>query len=302
MTLIHVGLNMIPLASHVARAIREAVWCRQNRLSWGRARERIANRFGHVQPCNAVPNHGFTVIGWLYGKDFGDRLCKAVNCGYDTDCTGATLGALLGILEGTGGIPDKWRRPVGDEIVLHRFTRGFPPPRTLGELADRTVVLAEKAAAAGAGRAFGDRAGLPDDLMTRLFRNELAREALAQDIHAGAELCNGKEVAFHYGGEPVLRPGIARGVRVSVDGSDDATVELIAPDGWRCERLGPARFRLYSPGPVEDRNTVTVRPGGGGSVDFMVLGPGEAKGFPAGENVPTCPRCHARVEACICRD
>jgi len=300
MTLIHVGLNMIPLSSHVARSIREAVWCWQSRRPWGVARERIASRFGHLQPCNAVPNHGFTILGWLYGEDFGDRLCKAVNCGYDTDCTGATLGSLLGILGGTAGIPDRWRDPVGTDIVVHKFTRNFTPPATLDELTDRTVAVAEKTAAAAADRAFGDAAVLPEDLLTRLFRNDLAREALAQDNHMGVELCGGREVAFHYGGEPVLRPGIGRQVWVTVAGDENPKVELAVPDGWTCRRVGPARFEVFSAGPVADRNTVTVRLGGGESVAFTVLGPGEAKGFAAGENVAKCPACGARVEACIC--
>jgi len=33
-----------------------------------------------------------------------------------------------------------------------------------------------------------------------------------------------------------------------------------------------------------------------------MLGPGEAKGFPAGDNVRACPKCWARIEACICED
>ncbi len=176
MTLIRIGLNMIPLSSHIGRSIREAVWCWENGLIWGEARERIASRFGHLQPCNAIPNHGFTIIGWLYGKDFGDRLCKAVNCGYDTDCTGATLGSLLGILGGSAGIPEKWREPVGEKIVVHKFTRNFTPPATIVELADRTVALAETVAAGHAERHFGEKTEKPEDLLSRLFRNDQARQ------------------------------------------------------------------------------------------------------------------------------
>jgi ADP-ribosylglycohydrolase len=297
--LIHVGLAMIPLASHVARSIREAVWCRDSGLPLGDARERIAGRFGHLQPCNAVPNHGFTILGWLYGQDFGDRLCKAVNCGYDTDCTGATLGSLLGILGGRAGIPAKWREPIGTAIVLHPFTRGFKPPSTIEELTERTVALSEKAAAGKDEIAFGAKTRLPEDVLTRLFRNDLALAARGQDVHAGVEVCGGREVALHYGGEPVLRPGIGRTVRVTVDGREEH-VELAVPAGWTAERLGPARFRLFSAEPVADRNPVTVTAPGVGAVPFTVLGPGEAKGFPAGDNVAKCPKCQARVEACIC--
>jgi len=299
MALIRIGLEMIPLSSHVARAIREAVWCRENGLAWGYARQRIESRFGHLQPCNAVPNHGFTILGWLYGKDFGDRLCKAVNCGYDTDCTGATLGSLLGILGGSRAIPAKWLEPIGTKIVLHPFTRGFRPPTDIHDLAARTVALAERAAAAKTDVAFGPKARRPKDLRSRLVRNDLAREARAQDIHAGVELVAGREMALHYGGEPVLRPGLAREVRVTVDGRE-LPADLKGPVGWAIARLGPARFRLACARKVADRNRVRVTVKGAGAAAFTVLGPGEARGFPAGDNVEKCSRCGARAEACIC--
>ena len=297
-TLIRIGLDMIPLSSHIARSIREAVWCFEKGLGWGYARERIASRFGHLQPCNAIPNHGFTILGWLYGKDFGDRLCKAVNCGYDTDCTGATLGSLLGILGGMKAIPAKWTKPIGTAIVLHPFTRGFQPPKTIEDLTKRSIALAEKAAAAKSDVAFGAKTKLPADLRTRLARNAMAVEARAQDTHMAVELAGTKEVALHYGGEPVLRPGIGREVYVTVDGRE-VKVDLATPRGWTAERLGAARFRLASKGPVADRNRLTVKVDGA-SVAFAVLGPGEAKGFPAGDNVAMCPKCRARIEACIC--
>lgn len=301
MTLIRIGLNMIPLSSHVARSIREAVWCHENGKTWGEARERIAARFGHIQPCNAVPNHGFTIIGWLYGQDFGDRLCKAVNCGYDTDCTGATLGALLGILEGMAGIPERWVRPVGEKIVLHKFTGGCDAPATISELTDRTVTLAEKSLEGKPDISFGDTARLPADLRTRLFRNNLAVAALRQDIHAGVELLGEKEVWLHYGGDPVLRPGIGKELKISIDGRPASDVDVSVPNGWHCTRTGSARFRLFSKGPVSGRNTISVVIDGK-AVEFTMLGPDEAKGYEAGANVPSCPRCRARSEACMCRD
>jgi ADP-ribosylglycohydrolase len=300
LTLIRLGLEMIPQASHVGRSIREALWCFENAVPWGKARERIASRFGHIQPCNAVPNHGFTILGWLYGKDFGDRLCKAVNCGYDTDCTGATLGAVLGIIGGTAAIPEKWIKPIGLEIVPHKFTRGPGLPKDLRELTERTVALAEKAAGPDC-PAFGEKTALPADLLTRLFRNERALAARAQDAAMAVELAGGREVEFHYGGEPVLRPGIGRQVWVTAGGAAAGQVDLAVPVGWMCQRLGPDRFLLSASGEIADRNTVRVMLSDGASAEFTILGPGESKGFPAGDNVPECKQCHARIEACICQ-
>ncbi len=299
LTLIRIGLDMIPLSSHLARSVREAVWCWENRKTWGEARERVATRFAGIQPCNAIPNAGFIIIGWLYGENFGDRMCKAVNCGYDTDCTGATLGSLLGILEGMSEIPQKWVAPIGDEIVLHKFTGDCGAPKTIEELTNRTIVLAEKAIEGKDGFSFGDATVLPADIRTRLSRVDLARQALAQDIHSGVETTGGKEIALHYGGEPVLRPGIGREIFVTVDGSPADDAELSAPDGWKCEALGGGRFLISSDGPVADQNTLTVKLGGG-SAEFGMLGPGEAKGFPAGDNVKMCGQCRARIEACMC--
>ncbi len=303
-TLIRIGLNMIPLSSHVARSIREALWCHDSGLGWGDARERLASRFGGIQPCNAVPNHGFTIVGWLYGQDFGDQLCKAVNCGYDTDCTGATLGATLGILGGTKAIPDRWRKPVGLDIVLHQFTRGLNSPKDITELTDRTVALAEKAAADAPDRGFADKTVLPDDLLSRLFRTDAAIAARNQDIHAATALATGPdgavEVTLHYGGEPVLYPNIAREVWFSVAGQDEPCVDLKVPQGWTAERLDQTRFRLFCKGEIADRNQLTATLSTGQTAAFTMLGPGEAKGFPAGNNVEMCPKCRARIEACIC--
>ncbi len=300
MTLIRIGLNMIPLSSHLARSIREAIWCHRNGKTWGEARERIATRFGHIQPCNAVPNHGFTIIGWLYGCDFGDKLCKAVNCGYDTDCTGATLGALLGILHGRAGIPGKWIAPIGTDIVLHKFTGNCDAPATIGDLTDRTLALAEKSLTLKEGISFGDRDVSPEGLRTRLFQNDLARDAVKQDVHAGVELLRGKEVWLHYGGEPVLWPGIGKDVEISTVPGPTPAVDLSAPDGWKCDRLGPTRFRLLAQQAVDGRNVISVEVNGG-KIDFVILGPDEAKGYEAGANVPSCPSCHARAEACMCK-
>jgi ADP-ribosylglycohydrolase len=309
-TLIQIGLAMIPLPCAISRVIREALWCSDNGIRWAEARERIATFHGHYMPCNATPNHGFTILGWLYGEGYGDSLCKAVNCGYDTDCTGATLGSVLGIVGGTGSIPEEWKRPIGDTIVLHEYTGKFNAPATTMELTDRVQAIAERFVTEKSDTVeFAEKASIPQDVLSLLFRSEKARAALRQDIHAGVVASGDLMVKFHYNGEPVLRPGIERTFRVSLEKSHmpvDAGIEVEVPKGWTAsasqEAPGSHRLKVLAHD-VADRNLITVIAKlheGECRVNFTLLGPGEARGFASGAMIPCCLRCGGREGACIC--
>ena len=309
-TLIQIGLAMIPLPCAISRVVREAVWCSDNGIRWAEARERIATFHGHYMPCNAIPNHGFTILGWLYGEGYGDSLCKAVNCGYDTDCTGATLGSVLGIVGGTGSIPEEWRRPIGDTIVLHEYTGKFNAPATTAELTNRVQAIAESFVPEKSDTVeFAENTSIPSDVLSLLFRSEKARATLRQDIHAAVVACGDLVVKFHYNGEPVLRPGIERTFRVSLERHDmpvDAGIEVEVPQEWRAstsqEAPGCCRLNVLAQD-VADRNLITVIAklhDGERRVDFTVLGPNEARGFASGAMIPCCLRCGGREGACIC--
>ena len=313
LTLIQIGLAMIPVHCVISRAVRDAVWSYQNGANWEEARERILYNFGLAQPCSAPQNHGFTILGWLYGRDFGERLCAAVNCGYDTDCTAATLGATLGLLGGTAGIPAEWSAPVGDRVILHGYTRDLPAPATLGELTDQTVAVGrEMLAQRSAVVELAEASALPEDLLSLLFDNYRAQAALHRDWQSAIEVADGYEVALHYNGEPVLRPGIAKTLGVSVREAERpdvlvaAPARLTAPEDWQVEpapaALGQQRFTLRAHR-VPPRSTVEVTvalPAGERVFSYTVLGPAEAQGFPAGLNVPGCETCGARRGHCAC--
>ncbi|MEN6305994.1 MAG: ADP-ribosylglycohydrolase family protein [Armatimonadia bacterium] len=310
-TLIQIGLTMIPIWSRISRVVREVLWCVDSNIAWEEARERVLKGFGHDSPCHAPQNHGFTIMGWLYGENFGDKLCKAVNCGYDTDCTGATLGSVLGLIGGTAAIPPEWREPIGDTIVLHKFTADLDCAKTVGELTEHTVAVAEQIVAQRSDVvAFGETTMLPEDGLSLLSRNEKALLVLTRDPMSTIITQDGYDLALHYNGEPVLRPGIEKTIAVSVkqdDASVAAEVQVRAPEGWQVRQLsdlpGQKRFGLLAT-EVPDRNVLDVMAHVGGktiSGSYVMLGPGEAKGYPVRTNVPTCPKCHARVEACVCK-
>ena len=143
-SLISFGLTMIPPDCRVARAVHTAVQAKKEGKDWREARMAVIRNTEDMGWFQAPRNVAFTMIGWLYGEgDFGKSICIAVNCGDDTDCTGATLGSIFGIIGGTKAIPEKWRKPVGNKISTVAIT-GFKAPATLDVLTDSTVKIAKK--------------------------------------------------------------------------------------------------------------------------------------------------------------
>lgn len=306
--LIRLGLGMISPASNISRVIREAVWCRDNQKSWAEARDRIVGIYGNNRACNAIQNHGFIILGWLYGADFGDQLCKAVNCGCDTDCTGATLGSVLGIIGGTAGIPQRWSDPVGKSIVLHKFTGKIKTPKTIDELTDRIVALAERyAARPGRGVSFGEREHIPANVQNLLERNTTASQASGQDIRAAVALDRDVEIILHYHGDPVLYPGISRRLSVSLRRNGAPVrgrVRLKVPSGWQAIP-DPADCSAWvvTPGEIHSDIDLAVMAVIGGQTRqarFRVLAPENAKGYPSAANIPMCPVCLGTPDHCLC--
>ena len=160
--LVKIGLSYIPEDCDVAKAVYVAMNAYKSGKTWQQARvdvlTAVPGTFG-VQSCqmkdipNDVPvgkpgydtpsNIGIMMIGWLYGEgDFGKSICIANNCGEDTDCTAATLGAILGIAGGLTAIPQKWIAPIGDKITtccINMLNGGISIPSTVTELTDRLL-------------------------------------------------------------------------------------------------------------------------------------------------------------------
>jgi ADP-ribosylglycohydrolase len=148
-TLLDLALSYVPEDCEVASAVRDTVsWIDEDR-EWAAVREHILDSYGSEDMTYAPMNVAFVVLGWLTGEDFGDALLKCVNCGYDTDSSGATIGSLLGILAGKDGIPDRWVEPVGHRVVTRPQVKGFPAPDDLDELTRRTREAARRVLDAG---------------------------------------------------------------------------------------------------------------------------------------------------------
>jgi hypothetical protein len=94
-------------------------------------------------------NLAFIVAALSWGRGhFRKTVRMAVNFGMDTDCTGATCGAILGIAHGIKVIPREWLHLVRDEIQVSPMIRAIPGvPITFDELNSRILKLRRQFAA-----------------------------------------------------------------------------------------------------------------------------------------------------------
>jgi len=134
----------LPVDSLVRRCITDTrIWYKQIR-NWRAVRERILEHYGNENFTDVVMNLGFVVLGIIAGDgDFGETICIAVNCGMDTDCTGATAGAIMGILN-PDGIDEKWLKPIGRNLVLSSQITGISAPADLDEFTDIVIRLRDR--------------------------------------------------------------------------------------------------------------------------------------------------------------
>lgn len=254
--LLGIGLSKIPAQSYVARAVRIALAAYDEGIPWQEARERVVQdsvpELGWFQ---APANIGFFVIGWLWGEgDFGKSLLVATNCGDDTDCTAATLGAILGIIHGARKIPREWTEPIGDQIVTVAIDRSKGQsfwPATLSRLTELTLRETPKALAAlGAGVELSSSpTALPPPEELGFDSPTIAHDLCARSAFAVRVETPSAFLTLDYQRAPILRPGEPFPVLVDIENrcADHSQFEITwhLPPGLRVlEGRSTSVFRL----------------------------------------------------------
>lgn len=140
-TLLKIGFSHIAPDGRLASALHDTLRWWEELRDLPSVRERILQKYSVQNWTDVSVNLSFILLGWLAGDgEFGPSLCAAVNCGNDTDCTGATLGALLGILN-PEGIGEEWSRPIGNRLVLSGGMVGMHERRTIDEMCRQIAAL-----------------------------------------------------------------------------------------------------------------------------------------------------------------
>ena len=140
--LIDNALAQIPEDCRVARAVRTVLECYDKGVDYRETRALLVEQSKDIGWFQAPANIAYAVIGLLYGGgDFKKSLIYATNCGDDTDCTAATVGATLGIMYGSAGIPKDWQAYIGDRIITKSVNGGYSYwyPETCTELTERVM-------------------------------------------------------------------------------------------------------------------------------------------------------------------
>jgi len=142
--LIKTGLSVIPENSRLSKAIRDTCEWWHHLKNWTAVREKILALYGSDNFTDVIMNIPFTILGLLAGNgDFSKAVCIAANCGQDVDCTAASAGAIMGIIN-PDCIGEAWLRPIGRKLILNEGIVGIKPPETLDGFTDMIIALKDR--------------------------------------------------------------------------------------------------------------------------------------------------------------
>ncbi|HOV21847.1 MAG TPA: ADP-ribosylglycohydrolase family protein [bacterium] len=143
---INKAIEFLPETSNVYNVVKLTQLLEKEGRSLKEIREKIIEKFGHHNFTDCVQNIGFIVLGLLKGQgNFLKTIIESVNCGYDTDCTGATAGAIIGIIVGKEEIIKQVKTKIDERIIAGWGIKGIKVPENINELSNEIVEIEEKA-------------------------------------------------------------------------------------------------------------------------------------------------------------
>jgi len=140
--IIETALTYIPADCRVAKCIRCVLEEYDKKTPYKDVRNMLVEMTKDIGWFQAPQDLGFVTIGLLYGEgDFKKSMIYTINCGDDTDCTGGTLGSIMGLIGGTAIIPEDWREYIGDRIVQYCVNGQYAHwlPKTCADLTERVI-------------------------------------------------------------------------------------------------------------------------------------------------------------------
>ncbi len=134
------AIAVIPPNSRLADAVRFVLAMPIHEQSWETTVDVLYERYGHYHWVHTINNAALAVAALLSSNgDFETAVCNVVMGGWDTDSNGATVGSVIGTMNGAKALPVKWIAPLHDTI--RSSLKGFDHS-PLSSLAQRTISIA----------------------------------------------------------------------------------------------------------------------------------------------------------------
>jgi ADP-ribosylglycohydrolase len=118
--IIDTALTYIPENCRLTKAIKQVINWYNKGLDCMEAINEIHTQWKQHSAhhwCHTISNAQIVAMGLLWGEgDFEKAVCRAVQACFDTDCNGATVGSIMGMLLGSKRLPVKWVSPLNDLI------------------------------------------------------------------------------------------------------------------------------------------------------------------------------------------
>lgn len=246
--LIFDALTYIPADCRVAKAVKLVFDEYDKGTDYRTVRGLIVEQSKDLGFFQAPANIAFAILGLVYGEgDFKKSMIYAINCGDDTDCTAATVGAFLGLYYGRAGIPDDWAEYIGDKIVTvsingnHHFW-----PDTCNDLADRAIdMIIPTLKANGVSCTIGDCETEISEKESAVSEYNLKREFGL--IYSRSRYSTGcvdilwGRACVEFEDEPYIKVGESLKFKITVynkaplTSPKNVSVELVLPEGFTAE-------------------------------------------------------------------
>jgi ADP-ribosylglycohydrolase len=139
-TVLDTAAAYVPPGSRFADAVRFARNAAASYPDWERVVDAIEARYQHLHWVHVLGNAALLTAALAHARgDFVQSICNVVSGGWDTDSTGATVGAVAGALCGAAALPADWTGPLHNRLATS--IPGFARTDGLGfdELATRTL-------------------------------------------------------------------------------------------------------------------------------------------------------------------
>lgn len=141
-TLVQEALTFIPPRSRLALAVTSTLEIANSSPNWDSAISCLLNHLNDnrqkdLSPVHTINNAAICVLSLLFGSDDPFHAARlAVMSGLDTDCNGATVGAILGVIHGNEVSNYPLVKRLGDDVSTR--ISSFPH-FTVPDLVDRTM-------------------------------------------------------------------------------------------------------------------------------------------------------------------